>query len=516
MKAMKRYIVFLPVFVWAIFFAGAEVKVENASIHRSGDSIRVSFKILVPSGTIASDYVQRLIPVIENGVDSLALDEIEIIGKRKQKLRRREAVLSGKTYEVPFYQTVDGGELQYDCVLPYEKWMGRAPVDLSLLCEREGCCKVEPLPGIFLCSDVKLRPPYVPSVQPVALIPSVAERLAEVEKVLFPMAEYEPYSDSMTVWRDRGALKVYFPLDKSDLRRDYRNNDVTLGRIVDILRQIYADDRSDVGKILIVGFASPEGPLGRNTRLAGARADVLKEYVNSYLELPDSLYEVANGGEAWGELRDRVEESTFDCRDEMLDIIDHTADLGRREWLLRRLDGGEPFKELLRSVFSDQRNSGYMRVYYTSEPDYNAIKINQAQGMIAEGDFDGRFSVTVDENDRAELRYDHLEIYAGGELMRTLEVRQQAPAPAIATNFTEKQVAASAASFDVLVTCNAEWRAEVSPEDEAWLSLGERTATRLNVVCAVNDTGASREGAVRLYIPGTACEVSLAVKQSNN
>ena len=109
-----------------------------------------------------------------------------------------------------------------------------------------------------------------------------------------------------------------------------------------------------------------------------------------------------------------------------------------------------------------------------------------------------------------------MEIYAGGELMRTLEVRQQAPAPAIATNFTEKQVAASAASFDVLVTCNAEWRAEVSPEDEAWLSLGERTATRLNVVCAVNDTGASREGAVRLYIPGTACEVSLAVKQSNN
>ena len=59
MKAMKRYIVFLPVFVWAIFFAGAEVKVENASIHRSGDSIRVSFKILVPSGTIASDYVER-------------------------------------------------------------------------------------------------------------------------------------------------------------------------------------------------------------------------------------------------------------------------------------------------------------------------------------------------------------------------------------------------------------------------------------------------------------------------
>ena len=56
MKAMKRYIAFLPVFVWAIFFAGAEVKVENASIHRSGDSIRVSFKMLVPSGTLPIMY----------------------------------------------------------------------------------------------------------------------------------------------------------------------------------------------------------------------------------------------------------------------------------------------------------------------------------------------------------------------------------------------------------------------------------------------------------------------------
>lgn len=130
MKAMKRYIVFLPVFVWAIFFAGAEVKVENASIHRSGDSIRVSFKILVPSGTVASDYVQRLIPVIENGVDSMALDEIEIIGKRKQKLRRREAVLSGKTYEVPFYQTVDGGECNtIACCLMKNGWV--EPLSIS-------------------------------------------------------------------------------------------------------------------------------------------------------------------------------------------------------------------------------------------------------------------------------------------------------------------------------------------------------------------------------------------------
>ena len=163
------------------------------------------------------------------------------------------------------------------------------------------------------------------------------------------------------------------------------------------------------------------------------------------------------------------------------------------------------FEPALESLEFTTEGGSQTFLLYSNVPEWS-IRCRYGDEWIdvwpAEGDFDGRFSVTVDENDRAELR--------------TLEVRQQAPAPAIATNFTEKQVAASAASFDVLVTCNAEWRAEVSPEDEAWLSLGERTATRLNVVCAVNDTGASREGAVRLYIPGTACEVSLAVKQSNN
>ena len=165
------------------------------------------------------------------------------------------------------------------------------------------------------------------------------------------------------------------------------------------------------------------------------------------------------------------------------------------------------FEPALESLEFTTEGGSQTFLLYSNVPEWS-IRCRYGDEWIdvwpAEGDFDGRFSVTVNE-----LSLIHIS-------EPTLEVRQQAPAPAIATNFTEKQVAASAASFDVLVTCNAEWRAEVSPEDEAWLSLGERTATRLNVVCAVNDTGASREGAVRLYIPGTACEVSLAVKQSNN
>lgn len=177
------------------------------------------------------------------------------------------------------------------------------------------------------------------------------------------------------------------------------------------------------------------------------------------------------------------------------------------------------FEPALESLEFTTEGGSQTFLLYSNVPEWS-IRCRYGDEWIdvwpAEGDFDGRFSVTVDENDRAELRYDHLEIYAGG---RTDAHARSAAAGARARDcdeFYRKTGGGVCCSFDVLVTCNAEWRAEVSPKDEAWLSLGERTATRLNVVCAVNDTGASREGAVRLYIPGTACEVSLAVKQSNN
>lgn len=100
------------------------------------------------------------------------------------------------------------------------------------------------------------------------------------------------------------------------------------------------------------------------------------------------------------------------------------------------------FEPALESLEFTTEGGSQTFLLYSNVPEWS-IRCRYGDEWIdvwpAEGDFDGRFSVTVDENDRAELRYDHLEIYAGGELMRTLEVRQQAPAPAIATNFTENR-----------------------------------------------------------------------------
>lgn len=83
------------------------------------------------------------------------------------------------------------------------------------------------------------------------------------------------------------------------------------------------------------------------------------------------------------------------------------------------------FEPALESLEFTTEGGSQTFLLYSNVPEWS-IRCRYGDEWIdvwpAEGDFDGRFSVTVDENDRAELRYDHLEIYAGGELMRTLEV----------------------------------------------------------------------------------------------
>lgn len=94
--------------------------------------------------------------------------------------------------------------------------------------------------------------------------------------------------------------------------------------------------------------------------------------------MPDSLFECANGGEAWTELRDQIEELQFEGRDEVLRIIDTEPNLDRREARIKQLNGRRTYNYLKKHVLIDQRNSGYLQIYYDYVPDHAAAVINQA------------------------------------------------------------------------------------------------------------------------------------------
>lgn len=252
--------------------------------------------------------------------------------------------------------------------------------------------------------------PPVPVPEPVAPVlalslveewKGVAGELAPHHPVLRPSSEYRPYTPDRILRKEEGALYVFFELDRSQLKRSFaekdqtRDNGPVLDEIMDITASILADTTSSVSCIQIIGLASIEGTRSRNQALSDNRAKALQAYIQERLAVPDSLFETVGGGEAWAEFRDQLNDLvlagggaglTTEQLQKVLDIIDNDPDADRRERKLKALEKGAVYQQLRRHVLAEQRNSGYIRVYFDYVPDTNALTINQAVDAIEAGE----------------------------------------------------------------------------------------------------------------------------------
>ena len=279
----------------------------------------------------------------------------------------------------------------------------------------------EPLPQPLPQPQPETKPQPKPFVPIFDLVQDNSGRAGELQKsnpILSHISEYKPYDETRVLRKESGALYVYFPLDSTNLRRDFRDNAEILDRIEDLTRQIMSDSISTVKRIQIIGLASIEGARKHNCDLAKERAIALRTYLQERLRMPmlDKYFEVNYGCEAWTEFRDQVndlrilkqggkvevdpgtptaatlaaltpevlEGITLDELERVLDIVDKEPDPDRREQRIRAINNGRTYKYLLSNVLADQRNSGYLRIYYDYVPDYDALTINEAVGLLRE------------------------------------------------------------------------------------------------------------------------------------
>ena len=283
---------------------------------------------------------------------------------------------------------------------------------------------------------------FAPVLPPVEEWKGVAGRLEKTHPVLRTMSEYRPYTPDRILRKEEGPLCVYFELDKVRLLRSFsekdysRDNGPVLDEIMDVTAQILRDTTSSVKIIQIVGLASIEGRLSHNVWLANERALSLQKYIQSRLLIPDSMFETVGGGEAWSEFRDQVHDLvlegggaglTLEQLQWVIDLIDTEPDVNRREALLKKKDKGSVFQKLKTNLLHDQRNSGYLRIYYDYVPDQSAQEINSAIDMMAAGDYAGALAAL--EAKRDDSRSDNayaIALFYNGREAEALEVLRKA------------------------------------------------------------------------------------------
>lgn len=226
-----------------------------------------------------------------------------------------------------------------------------------------------------------------------------------------------------------GELPVHFPMSKAEIDENYNGNQQILKQIIDVTQGIQQDPAVIIKQIQIAGLASIDGPRTLNERLAGKRAEALKQYIQRATSLPDSLFECNNGGEAWAELRNQIAQSDAEHKEEMLSIIDNEQDVVKRERKLKALNGGKAYAYLRSHLLESQRNSIFLRIYYDYAPDEAAKSINLGIQLLQSEQYEEALAeLQKAKDDKRAQNALGVAYYMTGNLDAALRYWQQAAA----------------------------------------------------------------------------------------
>ena len=167
---------------------------------------------------------------------------------------------------------------------------------------------------------------------------------------------------------------IDFPVDRIELRADYRRNPAQLDSIITTINALKADKNLQVMAINIHGFASPEGSYQHNDYLAKNRARTLTEYVHKMVELPDSIFTVSSTTEDWDGLREYIKQSDLEKKEQLLAIAqDEKLDPDARDAKLKQQYPAQ-YRSLLTNCYPALRHSDYHITYKVKPFDVEEAK----------------------------------------------------------------------------------------------------------------------------------------------
>lgn len=360
---MKRILITISLLSGLALTSGAQVikdvKVDSLSIDRSGEYLAVDMDFDLRDLDVKSNRAVLLTPQLVNGADTLDLPSIGIYGRQRYfyYVRNGESMLRGKD-ETSYRASEKPDGMPYTNVIPYEEWMNGAYLSLNSCVY--GCC-----------GDL--------------LLEENAPLLQFVEKVFLPEYIYiVPEAEKEKIRSLRGQAFVDFPVNKTVIYPEYRNNVEELGKIQATIDSVRDDSDVTITSVTLKGYASPEGSYPNNTRLAIGRTDALKEHIRQLYSFGEGIIAADYEPEDWEGLREYVEKSNIDNREEILAIIDSDLEPDPKDARIKRSYPQE-YAYLLKHCYPALRHTDYVISYsvrsYTDVAEIEAIMKKQPQKL---------------------------------------------------------------------------------------------------------------------------------------
>ena len=312
--------------------------VKSAKILRDGSRLVVSFEMSLSELEVKNQNAFVFTPYICNEENSTDLKSVGVYGKHRYLYYLRNgkgAMLTGKE-EISFKASDVPDTFCYEESVTFEPWMKNCKLMINN--EEYACCRQlvsQHFQEVGGYREITYKPQFV-YVSP------------KVETVK---------SRSLS-----GSAYIDFPVSKTAILPDYRNNQVELDKIIATINSVKQDKDVTITSIEIKGYASPEGTYAGNERLAKGRVESLCKYVALLNPQQKNLIKTDYEPEDWEGLRNFVADSGLEHRSEILDLIDGTLAPDKKEWNIKSKFPSD-YSYLLKACYPALRHSDYRVAY---------------------------------------------------------------------------------------------------------------------------------------------------------
>ncbi len=370
----------------------AGIELTDIRLTRTGENVTVSFTLETGSRVVRSGESLVIGPVLRSGgadAGECKLPPLVIRGRRSRLLDARHALAGGGNHDATYI--VPGHSAQYVATVPHKDWMDGARVIL------EGAgVSCGPTTEITLGTIADNILDTLPRVEirvvevPVEGPKTTGERLAVRYPFIAPASELErierpgaasgitpgqatqSYDQQMIEATRQGSISIFFPKGGRTIDRNFGANNTNLVELISAVRALVAAGDVEIRRIVIAGFASPEGSVALNNELSHYRAVAVKEFLAANSDTDPQKIQIYNGGVDWAGLRSLVEQSDIYRKQRLIEIIDTTPvwdasrNRGRLGELMRE-SGGEPYRQMERDFFPLLRQAAYIKVYFDNK-----------------------------------------------------------------------------------------------------------------------------------------------------
>lgn len=185
---------------------------------------------------------------------------------------------------------------------------------------------------------------------------------------LYPVYVPPPADNSVKVREEKGSAYLCFVVNKWDIKPDYMDNPVELQKIHNSVNLVKNDSNVSIRKMVIEGYASPEGNYNHNKMLSENRTNSLKQYLQRAGKLTGFPLEASGKGENWeGFLKALREERHIPQRDKLLAVVhNNSLSSDEKEREMKR-QAPEGYAYVLNNIFPALRCTNYT-VIFTVRP----------------------------------------------------------------------------------------------------------------------------------------------------